>query len=76
MIDLRLLAIIAVATWAIPVGAENRPNISLTLNRPAPHQIDLAEDPAHAGKLAALEALLWAEQKRLDDPYPLWAQPE
>lgn len=35
---------------------------------------DLAEDPVHAKKLAEMEALLKAEMKRLNDPYPLWNQ--
>ncbi|MEZ6124816.1 MAG: sulfatase-like hydrolase/transferase [Planctomycetaceae bacterium] len=37
---------------------------------------DLAEDPAHADKLAEMEALLLAEMRRLDDPYRLWNQPD
>lgn len=37
---------------------------------------DLAEDPAHAAKLAEMEALLLAEMRRLRDPYRLWNQPQ
>ncbi|QDT00602.1 sulfatase-like hydrolase/transferase [Adhaeretor mobilis] len=48
--------------------------VALTGNKPSPQQVDLAEDPAHAEKLQELEALLLAEQKRLDDPYRLWDQ--
>ena len=35
---------------------------------------DLAGDPAHAKKLAEMEALLKSEMERLNDPYPLWDQ--
>ena len=42
---------------------------ALTGNRPAPHQRNLADDPAHAETRASLEALLLAEQARLDDPH-------
>jgi arylsulfatase A-like enzyme len=36
---------------------------------PAPHQKNLADDPAHAAALANLEALLLAEMIRHDDPF-------
>jgi choline-sulfatase len=36
---------------------------------PAPHQKNLADDPAHAGKRREMEALLLAEMQRHDDPY-------
>jgi hypothetical protein len=36
---------------------------------PAPHQTNLADDPAHAEKRRELEALLLAEMERLHDPY-------
>ena len=49
--------------------------IKLTGNRPAAHQVNLADDPKFAAKRKELEALLLAEQKRLDDPYRLWDQP-
>jgi arylsulfatase A-like enzyme len=39
-----------------------------------PKLVDLAEDPAHAAKLAEMEALLKDEMVRLHDPYPLWNQ--
>lgn len=48
--------------------------IALTGNQPGAAQTDLAEDPAHAEKLAELEALLLEEMRRLDDPYRLWNQ--
>ncbi|MEM8945681.1 MAG: sulfatase-like hydrolase/transferase [Planctomycetota bacterium] len=48
--------------------------IKLTGNAPQPHEVDLAEDPNYAKKRAELEALLLAEQQRLDDPYRLWDQ--
>ncbi|WP_419195178.1 sulfatase-like hydrolase/transferase [Novipirellula herctigrandis] len=49
---------------------------ALTKNKPNANQINLANDPRYAGKLAELEALLLAEQRRLDDPYRLWNQPD
>lgn len=49
--------------------------IALTGNTPEPHQVNLADDPGYAEKRKELEALLWAEQKRLGDPYRLWDQP-
>ncbi|MEL6106824.1 MAG: sulfatase-like hydrolase/transferase [Planctomycetota bacterium] len=42
---------------------------------PKPHEIDLAESPQHAAKLAEMEALLLSEMERLRDPYRLWDQP-
>lgn len=48
--------------------------IALTGNTPKPNQRDLAEDPKYAAKRAELEALLEAEMKRLNDPFPLWDQ--
>jgi len=48
--------------------------IALTRNTPTPQQTNLAGDPAHARKLAEMEALLLAEMQRLDDPYRLWDQ--
>lgn len=41
---------------------------------PTADQIDLADDPRYADKLAELESLLHREMKRLDDPYRLWDQ--
>ena len=37
---------------------------------------NLAKNPAHADKLAEMEALLLSEMRRLDDPYRLWNQPD
>lgn len=37
---------------------------------------NLAGDPAHAAKLAGMEALLLAEMRCLGDPYRLWNQPD
>ncbi len=42
---------------------------------PAPHQKNLAADPAHAEKRRQLEALLLAEMQRLHDPYRFSDQP-
>ncbi|QDU21034.1 hypothetical protein [Urbifossiella limnaea] len=49
--------------------------IALTRNTPEKNQVNLAGDPRFADKLAEMEALLLAEQRRLDDPYRLWSQP-
>lgn len=49
--------------------------MALSGAKPGAEQTDLAEDPAHAGKRAELEALLLAEMQRLDDPHRLWDQP-
>ncbi|MDP3072530.1 MAG: sulfatase-like hydrolase/transferase [Opitutaceae bacterium] len=49
--------------------------IALTGKTPAKHQVNLAGDPKHAGKLAEMQALLLAEMRRLDDPWRLWNQP-
>lgn len=49
--------------------------ISLVRNQPSAQQVDLAEDPKYLAKRQELEALLLAEQERLDDPYRLWDQP-
>lgn len=50
--------------------------IKLTGNKPAETQVNLANDPTYAEKLNEMEALLLAEQRRLDDPYRLWNQPQ
>ena len=50
--------------------------ISLTGSTPQRHQVNLANDPRYADKLAEMEALLLAEMRRLDDPYRLWNQPD
>ncbi len=49
--------------------------VSLLGHKPEPHQVNLADDPKYADKLAEMESLLLAEMKRLDDPYRLWDQP-
>ncbi|TWT60295.1 sulfatase-like hydrolase/transferase [Rubinisphaera italica] len=46
----------------------------LTGAKPEEHQINLADDPKYAKKLAEMEALLAKEMQRLDDPYRLWDQ--
>lgn len=43
---------------------------------PQPHQINLANDPKYADKLAEMENLLLSEMRRLDDPWRLWNQPD
>ncbi len=43
--------------------------------KPDPMQTNLASDPAHAAKLAEMQALLLAEMRRLDDPYRFSNQP-
>lgn len=43
---------------------------------PQPHQINLANDPKHAEKLAEMEGILLAEMRRLEDPWRLWNQPD
>ncbi|HWL08490.1 MAG TPA: sulfatase-like hydrolase/transferase [Planctomicrobium sp.] len=50
--------------------------ISLTGVTPAAHQINLANSPEHAGKLAEMETLLLSEMRRLGDPHRLWNQPD
>ncbi|MEO1525822.1 MAG: sulfatase-like hydrolase/transferase [Planctomycetota bacterium] len=49
--------------------------VARTGHTPSEHEIDLAESPDHASKLAEMEALLLREMERLDDPYRLWDQP-
>ncbi|MGH2551489.1 MAG: sulfatase-like hydrolase/transferase, partial [Thermomicrobiales bacterium] len=49
---------------------------ALTEQHPSEIQRDLAEDPKYAEKRKELEALLLAEQKRLDDPFRFWDQPD
>ena len=43
---------------------------------PKANQRNLADDPRYAAKRQELEALLLSEQRRLDDPYRLWDQPQ
>lgn len=40
------------------------------------NQVNLADNPKFAGKLKEMEALLLSEQRRLNDPYRLWDQPQ
>ena len=55
--------------------AEN-PNEFLPEHHAAkPGQTNLAGDPRYAAKLKEMEALLLAEERRLNDPYRLWNQP-
>jgi choline-sulfatase len=42
---------------------------------PAPHQQNLADDPAHAERRREMEALLLTEMRRHDDPYRFSDQP-
>ncbi len=44
--------------------------------KPRPGQLNLADDPRHAGKLKEMEILLHSEMKRLGDPHRLWDQPK
>ena len=47
-----------------------------TGHEPEAHQVNLADDPAHAAKRKEMEALLLSEMRRLKDPYRLFDQPE
>ena len=49
--------------------------MALTGIKPTKNQVNLADDPRYADKLAELEALLLEEMRRQDDPYRLWDQP-
>ena len=48
--------------------------IKLTGNSPADGQLNLADDSKYAEKRKEMEALLYQEMVRLDDPYRLWDQ--
>ena len=50
--------------------------VELMGSRPKQSQVNLALDPRYADKLAEMESLLLAEERRLDDPYRLWNQPD
>ncbi|MCO6457408.1 MAG: sulfatase-like hydrolase/transferase [Pirellulaceae bacterium] len=50
--------------------------VALTGVKPGEPQVNLADDPRYAEKLAEMEALLLAEMRRLDDPFRLWDQPQ
>ena len=43
--------------------------IELTGHKPAPSQVNLAENAQYTEKLKQMEALLLTEMERLDDPY-------
>tara|TARA_Y100001954_G_scaffold236845_1_gene298719 strand:+ start:279 stop:1778 length:1500 start_codon:yes stop_codon:yes gene_type:complete len=47
---------------------------SLSGAKPKASQRNLANDPKHAAKLKEMEALLFSEMKRLDDPHRFWDQ--
>jgi len=49
--------------------------VALTGNKPEPNQVNLADDPQYARKLAEMKALLLEEMKRRKDPFRLWDQP-
>ena len=49
--------------------------IQLTGVEPKANQVNLADDPKYADKLAEMEELLLAEMRRLNDPWRLWDQP-
>ena len=49
--------------------------MTLTRNRPATNQRNLADDARYADTLKDMNALLASEMHRLDDPYRLWDQP-
>ena len=42
---------------------------------PHPEQFNLAHNPKYAAKRKEMEALLFTEMTRLNDPYPMWDQP-
>ena len=48
--------------------------VKLTGNTPTEGQLNLADDPKYAEKRKEMEALLYREMVRLDDPYRLWDQ--
>ena len=50
--------------------------VALTRNQPNAAQINLAHEQRFAAKRAEMEALLWAEMERWDDPYRLHGQEE
>jgi hypothetical protein len=50
--------------------------VALTGVKPEPWQVDLAEDPKYAGKLAEMKALLLEEMRQHDDPWRMWDQPD
>lgn len=49
---------------------------NLSHSKPTEHQVNLADNPMYADKLAEMETLLLAEMRRLNDPWRLWNQPD
>jgi choline-sulfatase len=49
--------------------------IALTGVKPEKQQVNLAGDPKYADQLKEMEDLLLAEERRLNDPWRLWNQP-
>lgn len=49
--------------------------LALTGIKPEPHQTNLAKDPEHAAKLAAMRGILLAEMRRFGDPWRFSDQP-
>jgi choline-sulfatase len=50
--------------------------VQLTGNEPDPNQVNLADNPRCADKLAEMEALLLDQMRSRDDPYRFWNQPD
>lgn len=57
--------------WELVIQHHAAEVVALTGAKPEAHQVNLADDPAHAERLAELRGLLRAEMERLHDPYPL-----
>lgn len=49
--------------------------VALTGNKPSAVQVNLAGDADYEAKLREMEGLLLSEERRLNDPYRLWDQP-
>lgn len=49
--------------------------VKLTGNKPKSKQVNLADNPKYADKLAEMEALLLEQMEEQRDPYRLWNQP-
>ena len=57
------------------IEQHHRPEVrQLTGQSPVEGQLNLADDPKFAEKRKEMEALLYQEMVRLDDPYRLWDQ--
>ncbi len=50
--------------------------VELTGNKPKSNQVNLADNPKYAKKLAEMEALLLEQMVEMGDPYRLWNQPQ